>query len=212
MAPAFVAGSCKSEIVLFQIDIPDSYYHNVVDTLNFTCPFFKLENVSQFETESEVIFSMGALFRIESIEQYMKEELENGKYDWQNRCSVENRILLLTENFPQSSRNILNVYIKYGVFAEANSRTTTETLTTYQKDTQITDEIAEPILAMQFGEAALHIAETYLHFDRDDSLICYNYLAVIHQLEDQYTEALSIYEIMLLIASEQNNTSALLGI
>ncbi|CAF3322637.1 unnamed protein product [Rotaria socialis] len=72
MAPAFVAGSCKSEIVLFQIDIPDSYYHNVVDTLNFTCPFFKLENVSQFETESEVIFSMGALFRIESIEQYMK--------------------------------------------------------------------------------------------------------------------------------------------
>ncbi|CAF3322629.1 unnamed protein product [Rotaria socialis] len=71
---------------------------------------------------------------------------------------------------------------------------------------------AEPILAMQFGEAALHIAETYLHFDRDDSLICYNYLAVIHQLEDQYTEALSIYEIMLLIASEQNNTSALLGI
>jgi tetratricopeptide (TPR) repeat protein len=70
----------------------------------------------------------------------------------------------------------------------------------------------ERILAMQFGEAALQITETYLHFDHDCLLICYNYLAVLRQLEDQYTEALSIYEKMLSIANEQNNTSALLGI
>ncbi len=40
------------------------------DTLKYTRPFLKLENLSQFESENEVIFSMGALFRIESVEQY----------------------------------------------------------------------------------------------------------------------------------------------
>jgi hypothetical protein len=49
------------------------------------------------------------------------------------------------------------------------------------------------ILAMQFGEAALYKVETCLQFDHDCLFICYNYLAVIHQFIDQYTEALSIY-------------------
>jgi tetratricopeptide (TPR) repeat protein len=65
---------------------------------------------------------------------------------------------------------------------------------------------------MQFGEAAFQIAETYLHADHECLLICYNYLAVIHRVEDQYTEALSIYERMLSIAVEQDNSSALLAI
>ncbi|CAF1345482.1 unnamed protein product [Adineta steineri] len=154
MSTAFVAGGCGSECVLFRIDIPDSYYHTIQDTLQYTRPFSKIESLSQFKTESEVIFSMGALFRIESVEQdymwyvcmkfegendelgknfYITGEFENGEYNWQNRCNIEDRILLLTEKLPQSCRNILNIYIKYGVFADENHITTTETLTTYRK-------------------------------------------------------------------------------
>ncbi|CAF3532636.1 unnamed protein product [Rotaria socialis] len=256
IAQAFVAGSCSSELILFEIEIPDSYYQNDFDALKVSCPFLKIEKLGQFEAENEVIFSLGALFRIESIEQYdiwyvrLKfegekdeltsdfhelEELEIGDYDWQTSCNVEDRILLLTEKFPPSSKNILNVYIKHGVFADAKSLTTTETLTTYRKgfellmkclpnyNSQITIAMylsigllychrGERILAIQFGEVALQLAETCLRFDHDYALICYNYLGVIHRLEDQYTEALSIYEKMLSMAAEQNNTSALLAI
>ncbi|CAF1469972.1 unnamed protein product, partial [Rotaria sordida] len=256
MAQLFVAGSSNSECVLFQIDIPDSYYQNAIDASNYTCPFSKLENLSQFQSESEVIFSLGALFRIESIEKYnmwfvclkfeednnelgqdfyLAEKLENGTYDWQNRCSVEDRILLLMEKFPPSSRNIINIYIKYGVFADVDGLTTATTLNTYRKGFELLMKClpnyryvltvamqltigllycnrGERILAIQFGEEALHVAETYLHFDHECSLICYNYLAVIHQIEDQYTESLSIYEKMLSIAMEYDNTSALLAI
>jgi tetratricopeptide (TPR) repeat protein len=256
MAKAFVAGGRGSECVLFQIDIPDSYYSSIADALQYTRPFLKLESLSQFESESEVIFALGALFRIESIEEYdmwyvclkfeaehdelgedfhLSEELENINQDWQNRRNVEDRILLLTEKLPQSCRGILNVYIKYGIFADENNITTAETLTTYRKGFELITKClpdycylitvamqlsigllycnrGERILTIQLGEAAVRIAENYLHVDRDCLLICYDYLAVIHQLEDQYTEALSIYEKMLSLAIEQDHTSALLAI
>ncbi|CAF3425281.1 unnamed protein product [Rotaria sp. Silwood2] len=256
MAQSFVAGSSSSECVIFQIDIPDSYYQNAVDTSNYICPFLKIENLSQFQSESEVIFSLGALFRIESVEKYnmwfvclkfedgndelikdfyQTDKLENQTYDWQSRCSVEDRILLLTEKFPLSSRNIINIYIKYGVFADVDGLTTAKTLTTYRKGFELLMKClpdyhyaltiamqlsigllycnrGERFLAIQFGEEALHVAETYLQIDHECSLICYNYLAVIHQIEDQYTESLSIYEKMLSIAKEHDNSSALLAI
>ncbi|CAF2524499.1 unnamed protein product [Rotaria sp. Silwood2] len=237
LAQLFVAGSCNSECVLFRIDISDSYYHNVINTSKCTCPFLKLEHLSQYQSENEVIFSMGALFRIESIEKYdmwyvclkfegendesdenfnITEELQNGKYDWQDRCNVEDRILLLTEKFPQSSRNIVNIYIKYGVFHDINKLTSEETLTTYRKGFELLTKCLPnynySITVAMYLSIALHVAETYLYFDHNSSLICYNYLAVIHQLEDQYTEALSIYEKILSIAIEQDNISALLAI
>ena len=256
LSRSFVAGSDSTECVLFQIDIPDSYYCTIHDALQYTRPFFKLENLSQFQSEKEIIFSMGALFRIESIEQHdmwyvslkfependvsgkdlcMSEELEGGKHDWQNRCSVEDRILLLSDKLPSSFGPILTIYIKYGIFVDKDATTSAETLTTYRKgfelimrcipDCHFLITIAmhlsigllycnrgERILATHCGEAALQIAETHLSIDHECALICYNYLAVIHQIDDQCTEALSTYEKMLSIANEHHNPSALLAI
>ncbi|CAF2066207.1 unnamed protein product [Rotaria magnacalcarata] len=256
IAQSFVAGASGSECVIFQIDIPDSYYENINGGLKYNRPFFRLESLSQFQSESEIIFSMGTLFYIESVEQYdvwyvclklegeteefnkvlwMSEATENVKYNWQNRNSVDDRILLLTEKLPQSCRTIVNIYIKYGFFADEDSVIVAESLTTYQKGFEILSKclpdhhylfvIAKYLsigilhnnkhdysLAVHFGETALHLAQTYLHDDSDYLLISYNYLAVVHQFGDHYAEALSVYEKMLSIASEQNNESALLAI
>lgn len=90
-----------------------------------------------------MIFSMGTLFRIESVEEYhlhficlkleaendltseyfyISEQLENMSQNWQNRCSVEDRIRFLTESLPEISRNIIIIYIKYGVFANEQQK------------------------------------------------------------------------------------------
>lgn len=256
LAQGFIAGGSSFECVTFQIDIPESYYQIVNEQLDYTRPFYKLDNLSQFESENEVIFSMGTLFRIVSVEKfhiyfvclkletendisskcfYISNQLENISQNWQNRCNVEDRILLLTEKLPEKCKSLVIVYIKYGVFANEEGITTMETLTTYRKgfelimkclpDYQHTITIAmylslgllycykgERILALEFGDAALQIAQTYLKDDADYCLVCYNYLAVIHQMEDQYIEALSIYEKMLSIANDYNHLSALLAI
>ncbi|CAF1448890.1 unnamed protein product [Rotaria magnacalcarata] len=234
IAQSFVAGASGSECVIFQIDIPDSYYENINGGLKYNRPFFRLESLSQFQSESEIIFSMGTLFYIESVEQYdvwyvclklegeteevskmlwMSEATENVKYNWQNRNSVDDRILLLTEKLPQSCRTIVNIYIKYGFFADEDSVIVAESLTTYHKGFEILSKclpdhhylfvIAKYLsigilhnnkhdysLAVHCGETALHLAQTYLHDDSDYLLISYNYLAVVHQFGDHYAEAL----------------------
>ncbi|CAF3625049.1 unnamed protein product [Adineta steineri] len=205
VAQSFVEGSPNSECVIFQIDIPQSYYDNITRSLSYAQPFSKLDELSQFEHENEVIFAMGTLFRIESFEEYSKllvylklqgdndevnemyhicKERNNKKHDWQSRRSVDDRILLLTEQLPESCRSLVAFYIKDGMFADENNVTTDKTLSTYQKgfdllikclpgyDYVLTIAMylsigslyrnkGERILALQFGEKALHIAKTH---------------------------------------------------
>ena len=252
----FGSGSSASNSVIFQIDIPDSYYENIGKSLAYSHPFYKLDDVSQFEDEKEIIFSLGTLFRVVSVEkrpylhvqlqfegdyddQYdmrpTDEELENKRYDWQSRREVDDRILLLAEQLPDSCRSPVIYYIKYCYFHDENYVIGDETLSTYRKGFDLLIKClpdyhhlltvtmylgmgslyrgnGQHALARQFGETALQLAETHLNHCSDSVLVCYNYLAVLHLLVDQYKEALLIYEKMLTIAAERNNDSASLAV
>lgn len=156
MARGFIAGAPSSNSALFEINIPDSYYDQISDSLSYNAPFFKVNSVSQFRGESEIIFSMGTNFRIISIEQdsvwHIRLELDEHNnlltkqfryvlkqqrytHDWQTRSSVDKRILLLIDKLPKPYRAVLNLYIQEGVFVDDNQRltTATESINCYRK-------------------------------------------------------------------------------
>jgi hypothetical protein len=156
VAKAFIADAPISESALFEINISDSYYDQIGYSLSYTRPFFKAESLSQFSDEKEIIFSMGTIFRIISIEEdsilRIRLELDEHnnsitqhyrhirkkqryRHDWQTRSSVDERILLLTEKLPKSYRAIVGLYIQEGMFIDENQPLTivTESISYYRK-------------------------------------------------------------------------------
>jgi hypothetical protein len=157
MAEIFIDGAPFSESALFEINIPDSYYEQIGDSLSYTRPFFKVDSLSHFTGENEIIFSIGTVFRIRSVKEdshwricleldehnnvfmqffrYFEKKEHQYPHDWQTRTTVEERILLLTEKLPKSYRAIVNFYIKEGVIIDAKQHptTATESMNYYRK-------------------------------------------------------------------------------
>ena len=156
IAAGFITGASISESALFEINIPDSYYEQVGDSLSYTRPFFNVSSLSKFSGENETIFSIGTIFRIISIKEDSIrricleldehnnlltkhfchfEKIYRYPHDWQTRSNVEERILLLTEKLPKSYRHIVSLYIQEGTvdYTKRHPVTATESINYYRK-------------------------------------------------------------------------------
>ena len=157
--------------------------------------------------------------------------------DWQTKSDFDERILLLTEKLPKAYRPLINLYIEEGLIIDEKQYLTTaaETVKCCRKGFDLFcsclpdhvyllriimclsigvfySNLSDTQMSIRLSELALDIGKKYLFNDSECLLVCYNYLAVIYKRDNKHQTAFAIYRDMFHIASQHQNTSALLEI
>jgi tetratricopeptide (TPR) repeat protein len=199
-------GFAKS--VLGKTDTVGILFQMSIDLSVSSTPFASIEEISQFQTEVEILFSMHTVFRIGEIRQMEK---NNSLYEVELKLTSDDdrQLRILTERIREEARSdtgwrrIGGLLIKLNQFDEAEElhrvlleKTSDEhtKALNYNQLGYIKLGQCDYEKALSFYEKSLEIRQKTRPPNHPDLAASYNYIGNLYQNMGEYSKALSYYE------------------
>jgi tetratricopeptide (TPR) repeat protein len=179
-----------------------------IDTSKLSTHFANVRDVSVYQTEEEILFSMHSIFRIEQIEQ-----LGESNRLWQVNLTLTNgndpQLYALTERMREETKGstgwfrLGKLLVKLAHYN--NAEDLYETLLTQRVDDAEKGHIfyqlgyikycqEEYVDAIAFDENSLEIRQKMFLSEHPDVADCYNSIGTVNISTGEYSKALSYYE------------------
>jgi tetratricopeptide (TPR) repeat protein len=197
-----------ARIALTTDDTVGIVFEMFIDPSVSSTPFAAIQNVSYFNTEQEILFSMHTVFRIGEIKRIHK---DNPLYQVELRLTSDDdgELRTLTERIREEATGLTgwgrlgNLLLKIGhsdkaeelykVLLEQTCNESEKALY-YNQLGYIKDDQAEYEKAIRYYEKALEIRQKILPPNHPSLATSYNNIAVVYKNVGEYSKALSFYE------------------
>ncbi|CAF0951715.1 unnamed protein product [Didymodactylos carnosus] len=212
---SFLSTSAQEDVALHfarrslnRSDTTPVLFEMVIDTEKCRQPFSNIKTVSDFSSEDEILFSMGTVFRIVSIEKLKKEGVWNVKLELNGDEDIELSVLTKHINHVLGESHNLNTLGTLLIIMGENTKAE-QYLQMLLDDTSL-DQIARATTynnmglvyknqgdyekALKYYEKSLEIKLISLPPNHPDIATTYNNIGLVYDNQGDYEKALKYYE------------------